>query len=161
MLQSCHRCCQTPAAERCTASPPQLAQGASPAPAAVPLPAAPASPAVSGSQHHGPLDDVTAAAVAPLLAGSRSASPEPDWQDEEAVCLAGLALQLAQVGWQGWGRASAVWVVDKKCTAGELAWLLRQTTPLSPPQPVPPRSAVLQGDVNEAMAKLLTWAAAR
>lgn len=70
-----------------------------PAVVAALLPApAPASPATSGSHQHSSLCGASAAAVAPLLAASRASSPEPDWRDEEAVRLAGLALQLSQVG---------------------------------------------------------------
>lgn len=61
----------------------------------LPVPA-PVSPATSGSHQHSSLCDASATAVAPLLAASRAASPEPDWRDEEAVRLAGLALQLSQ-----------------------------------------------------------------
>lgn len=73
----------------------------------LPVPA-PVSPATSGSHQHSSLCDASATAVAPLLAASRAASPEPDWRDEEAVRLAGLALQLSQVGGcQGVGRLQA------------------------------------------------------
>lgn len=65
--------------------------------AVLPAPA-PASPATSGSHQHSSMCGTSATAAVPLLAASRAASPEPDWRDEEAVCLAGLALQLAQVG---------------------------------------------------------------
>lgn len=100
-------------------------------------------------------------------AGSRAGSPEPqpDLNNEEAVRLAGLALHLAQVRWGCGGGASAhagrAFLVQGKA-AGRAPVPLGSARPCPVPShcrpaPSPPK----QGDVNHAMAHLLTWAAAQ
>jgi len=50
---------------------------------------------VPDAELHGQQQGGTAVA---LQAGKKAALPEPHYADEQAVCIAGLALQLSQVG---------------------------------------------------------------
>lgn len=90
-------------------------------------------------------------------AGSRSCSPEPqpDLGNEEAVRLAGLALRLAQVRW-GVARVAGCARRVERCAVWAQARWCRPIPTRRCPAPSP-----WQGDVNNAMAHLLTWAAAQ